>query len=164
MPEEQERFAKAIERMLEAVMFENWIRFYFLQEADGEPDRLFVAIPDKGMERIRELFPEFAPMAESLNGREMTLEVSRAAVCGHIHDTLEGSLIPEGGMASHFDTHAFQAGLQLFNVWVQACEQLLDETFLDFGRWREEFAKWRASEHGQRIENELLTGMRRSEH
>ncbi len=164
MPEEQEQFARAVERMLDAVMFENWVRFYFLQEAENDPDRLFVAIPEKGMDRIREMFPDFVPMAEALNGREMTLEVSREAVCGFIHDTLEGSLIPEGSMAAYFDTHAFQASLQLFNVWVQAYEKLLDETFLDFGRWREEFAKWRASEHGKQIEDELLAGMRRSEH
>ena len=37
MPKEQEQFQQAVVSILEAVMFENWLRFYFIAEkADAE--------------------------------------------------------------------------------------------------------------------------------
>ncbi len=51
MPEEQEN------DVLEGVMFENWLRFYFLEETEvkdekGEP-KLVMNIPEKGMAKIK---------------------------------------------------------------------------------------------------------------
>ena len=51
MPTPQEEFQNAVLRILETVMFENWIRFYFLTEKLDAPVEygaakpLFVAIP-----------------------------------------------------------------------------------------------------------------------
>jgi len=63
MPEAQEQFQNGVAKVLEAVMFENWLRFYFISEKpdaptgrDGQP-ALFVAVPTKAMERISEMFP-----------------------------------------------------------------------------------------------------------
>ena len=61
MPTPQEEFQNAVLRILETVMFENWIRFYFLTEKldapveEGAEKPLFVAIPEQGMQRIKEL-------------------------------------------------------------------------------------------------------------
>lgn len=55
MPTPQEEFQNAVLRILETVMFENWIRFYFLTEKldapveEGAEKPLFVAIPEQGM-------------------------------------------------------------------------------------------------------------------
>ena len=52
MPTPQEEFQNAVLRILETVMFENWIRFYFLTEKldapveEGAEKPLFVAIPE----------------------------------------------------------------------------------------------------------------------
>ena len=96
MPEEQERFHNAVAAMLNSVMFENWLRFYFLREDEVSEGKyvLSIAIPEKALDRIRERFFEFYPMAEELNGRELTLDVSRSAVCNFIRDTYEGSGTP----------------------------------------------------------------------
>ena len=108
MPEEQERFHNAVAAMLNSVMFENWLRFYFLREDEVSEGKyvLSIAIPEKALDRIRERFFEFYPMAEELNGRELTLDVSRSAVCNFIRDTYEGDLIPQGSLSAYFDTHA----------------------------------------------------------
>lgn len=58
MPEEQEKFQKNVDDVLEGVMFENWLRFYFLEETEekdekGEP-KLVMNIPEKGMAKIKE--------------------------------------------------------------------------------------------------------------
>lgn len=158
MPQEQERFQEAVNGMLEALMFENWLRFYFLQEEKrpgADEPVLRVIIPEPAMQRIRDRFTAYVPMAERMNGREATLELSRDAVCDFIRTTYEGTLIPRGSVASYFDSHAFQVGMQLFNVWVQAYEELLDATFHDFARWCEAFRTWRASEHGREVENRM---------
>ena len=143
MPEEQERFHNAVAAMLNSVMFENWLRFYFLREDEVSEGKyvLSIAIPEKALDRIRERFFEFYPMAEELNGRELTLDVSRSAVCNFIRDTYEGDLIPQGSLSAYFDTHAFQIGLQLFNIWVQAYEQSLEQNFLDLADWQNAFAQ-----------------------
>ncbi len=154
MPEEQKRFHEATEGMLEAVMFENWLRFYFLceEERPGEEEPgLRVVIPERAMERIRGLYGPLARLAEAVNGEEATLARSRDAVCDYIRTEMEGELIPAGSVASYFDTRAFQTALQLFNVWVQACEDFLDRQFLDFGQWRSNFQAWRASDQGRSV-------------
>ena len=127
MPKEQEQFQQAVVSILEAVMFENWLRFYFLREDEVSEGKyvLSIAIPEKALDRIRERFFEFYPMAEELNGRELTLDVSRSAVCNFIRDTYEGDLIPQGSLSAYFDTHAFQIGLQLIEPFLAILERRL---------------------------------------
>ncbi len=154
MPEDQERFREAVDAMMDAVLFENWLRFYFLHQ-DGDEDPAKVIVPERAMERIREGYGPLASMAEELNGREASLQSSRDAVCGYISRELEGSRIPRGEAASYLDTRAFQVSMQLFGVWVQAYEAMLDAQFLDFGQWREQFVRWRGSEQGKELERRM---------
>lgn len=139
-------FADAVQKVLEVVMFENWLRFYFITEKPDEADRLFLAVPEQGMTRMRELYPHLSPMAEELNGREIDFDTSRTAVCTYVLTALEGKTIPRDMAATVFDSTTFQTEMQLFNTWVQAHEAQLDKNFLDFGTWRGLFAQWRASD------------------
>lgn len=155
MPQEQEQFQKNVSTVLEAVMFENWIRFYFIKES-GEKDekgedKLTISIPQKGMDKIKELYPQLLSLAEDVNGREASFETSRNAVCGYVLRELDGKTMQQGTSASIFDTRAFQTGTQLFNIWVQAYEEKLDQEFLEFGMWRRIFNDWRASEQGREL-------------
>lgn len=84
MPEAQEQFQNGVAKVLEAVIKQNWLRFYFITEkpdapaaADGQP-ALFIAVPVKALERISELFPRMLPLAEGMNGQEVNFE-TRAA-------------------------------------------------------------------------------------
>ena len=126
MPTPQEEFQNAVLRILETVMFENWIRFYFLTEKldapveEGAEKPLFVAIPEQGMQRIKELYPDLLPLAESLDGKVM----------------------PQRMAETVFDSTTFQTRMQLFNAWVQMHENQLDQNFMEFGSWRELFAQW----------------------
>lgn len=163
MPAEQEQFHQNVLDVLEAVMFENWIRFYFLAEEegsgkDGEEAKLCVAIPEKGMAKIAELYPRLAAIAAHVNGREANFENSRKAVCEYVLGELDGTTMARGTAASILDSHSFQVAMQLFNIWVQAYEEKLDERFLDFGAWKTLFAQWRASEQGREIEAKLDMG------
>ena len=167
MPQEQEQFKQAIQSMLEAIIFENWIRFYFLLEEEEQPGkeaRIYIGIPDQAMTRIRENYGPLIRMAEQLNGREATLDVSRNAVCDFIRSEYEGNIIPQGSLAAYFDTHSFQIDLQLFNIWVQGSETFLEQQFMDFDQWRTSFRNWCNSEHGQQIRTQLEADIRKQGH
>lgn len=158
MPEEQQRFAKAVNRMMDAIIFENWIRFYFIAEEDvqgQEEPRLALIIPEKAMEQIKQRYGTLAGIAENLNGREASLQNSRDAVVNFIRDELEGKLVPAGTVASYFDSRAFQTSQNLFYAWVQAAEEMLDKQFLDFDQWRDLFATYKDSQSGQKVLSQM---------
>ena len=50
MASEQEKFIYTVDLIIESVMFENWLRFYFITSMTGEKDEeehLFLLIPEK---------------------------------------------------------------------------------------------------------------------
>lgn len=147
MPREQEEFQQAVVSILEAVMFENWLRFYFIAEKadagdmDGERT-LYLAVPEKAMTRIREEYTHLLPLAEELNGKTASFENSQQAVCGFVVRHLDGKAIPRQMADMVFDSASFQTRMQLFNAWVQMHEEQLEQTFMDFSQWRGLFAQW----------------------
>ena len=166
MPEAQKEFGNAVEQALEAVMFESWLRFYFIEELppdteatqpeapDGE-ERLAIAVPEKGMARIAELYPNLLPLAESMNGHEVDFETSRRAVCTFVLGHLDGKTMPRDMASVVFASSTFQVGLQLFHTWLQLHEAQLDEGFQEFGAWRSLFAQWRATPGARELAEKL---------
>lgn len=149
MSTQSEIFAQSVQHILEAVIFENWLRFYFITEkplADTQEDALYIAVPEQGMARMRELYPHLLPLAESLQGKEITFDVSRTALCTYVVTELDGKRIPRNMSDTVFDSSTFQMEMHLFNTWVQAHEAQLDKGFLDFTAWKNLFQEWRASE------------------
>ena len=133
-------FPQTVRQILEVVMFENWLRFYFLSEP--ESGGLALAVPDQSLARIREQHPQLTPLAEDLNGKEISFERSRQAVCTFVAARLdEGAAVPEV-----LDSAAFGLEMRLFNTWVQGHEAQLDANFLDFSTWKRLFAEWRNSD------------------
>ena len=137
-------FQEAVRRILEVVMFENWLRFYFLSEPEG--GGLALAVPEQGLARIREKHPQFMPLVAELNGREISFELSRRAVCTFVAAQLDGKAMPMNMADSVLDSAGFQLEMQLFNSWVQGHEEQLDRNFLDFSSWERLFAEWRNSD------------------
>ena len=165
MPEEQNEFQGAVASVLEAVMFENWLRFYFISEKpeesapeDGEAP-LFMGVPVKGMERIAELYPHLLPMADAMNGKEVTFETSQRAICSFIAAHVEGKSIARESAAMIFNSASFQVQMQLFNTWVQIHEDQLDRAFTEFGAWRKLFDEWRQSPGARELAEKLTLSL-----
>ena len=162
MPREQEDFQNAVFQILEAVMFENWLRFYFIVEksppiADAGEDRaLFLAVPEKGMERIRKDYPHLLPIVAAMNGQELSFTISRQAVCKFVVEHLDGKTMPRNAAAIVLDSQAFQTQMQLFHAWVQLHEQQLEENFLSFEDWRRIFLQWRESPGARELSEKLI--------
>lgn len=164
MPEAQKEFRNAVEAALEAVMFENWLRFYFIEELPPEPgaadggeagERLCIRVPEKGMARIAELYPNLLPLAEGMNGHEVDFETSRRAVCTFVLEQLDGKTMPRDMAAVVFGSATFQIQLQLFHAWLQMHEDQLDRAFQEFGAWRALFDQWRATPGARELAEKL---------
>jgi len=136
-------FQQALQRILEVVMFENWLRFYFITET-GEGG-LALAVPEQGLLRIRERYPQLMPLVEELNGKEISFDLSRQAVCTFVATQFDGKTMPADMANLVLDSDGFQLEMHLFNNWVQGHEEQLDTNFLDFSAWQRRFQEWRNS-------------------
>lgn len=157
MPKEQEEFRDAVEAVLRAVIFENWLRFYFIVEK-GEDERLFLEIPEKSMDKIKNLYPQYLPLAEGLENREIDFQTSQKAVCTFVLDHLDGHVFPQNMAQIVLSSAAFQLQMQLFNAWVQMHEDQLDQGFLQFDQWLDLFNQWRNSPGARELLEKLHPG------
>lgn len=160
MPETQEKFQQAVMSVLEVVMFENWLRFYFIVEQRGESE-LKIELPQKSLERIRELYPELYPLAAKINNRPVDFEVSRQAVLTHLLEDVEGSSLAKGEAQKILQSATFQTRLNLFHTWEQIHEDQLDQGFADFGAWKQLFAKWLDTPGAKELAKQMLAQVRK---
>lgn len=161
MPAQQDEFKQGVNKILEVVMFENWLRFYFIVEKEnpsgnGEADSnaensLRIEIPEKSMEKIKELYPDLWPIANNMNNKNVDFESSRSAVLTHVLDNVDGKQLARGMAQTVFSSSTFQTDTQLFHAWVQLHEDQLDHGFLDFGTWRRLFQEWKNSPAAKKL-------------
>ncbi len=136
-------FTSALDRITEVVMFENWLRFYFIVEED---EKLFIRLPDAALARLREHYPRTAGLAERLNGAEIDHQSSLNAVCLFVASEIDGVVIPPTLIETVFNSPRFHLELQLFNSWVQAHEEQLDAAFMEFSLWQQVYREWKNSD------------------
>lgn len=137
-------FTSAVQDICEVMMFENWLRFYFIKE--DENGALCIEVPEAGQMRIREQHPHLFPLVEELNGKVIDHDTSRQAICTYIATGVEGTRMRDGMPSTVFGSSTFQNEMQLFGIWVQTHEEQLDRGFLDFAMWKGLFAEWRNSD------------------
>ena len=161
MPKEQEDFQRTVEHMLDVVIFEHWLRFYFVQEMVDEKDldqhpRVFLLIPEKSMQKIKEVYPEYLSLAEFMNKRELSFELSQQAICTYVVENIDGKEIPRDMAPSIIDSISFQSQLQLFDTWLSLHEEQLEQGFLLFGTWKELFTEFCASKAGKELREKIF--------
>ncbi|MEZ0575829.1 hypothetical protein [Halodesulfovibrio aestuarii] len=137
-------FSKAVKSISEVLIFENWLRFYFISEE--EDGKLFIRIPEKADMRIRENWPHIHSLADELNNKEITPETSREAVIVHVSTELDGNSMKAGMAERVFNSATFQFEMHLFSMWVEGHEAQLDQSFLDFGNWLSMYDEWKKSD------------------
>lgn len=136
-------FDSAVKRIAEVVMFENWLRFYFIVEED---EKLVLRLPGKAMEQLKKRYPSLYDLAEMLNGKEVDHATSLKEVCLFVAGGCGGKPVPEGLAEKVFESSAFQLELQLFSYWVQGHEAQLDASFMEFAGWQREYEAWKQSD------------------
>lgn len=151
----EEEIMNAERRILEAVIFENWLRFYFIREEAGNNPQaepaLKIEVPLKNMEQIKNLYPGLLPLAERLNNMPVDFEISRKAVLDFALYNLESKTMPRRGLLEILESGNFQIQLQLFQAWLQTHEEELDSCILPFGQWLDRFYRWRREDGARKL-------------
>ncbi len=150
---------EAQRRIAEVVMFENWLRFYFIAE---EGDKLFIRIPEQAMSKLTSGYPRLAGLAERLNNKEIDHKTSLEAVIMFTASEIDGVVLPEALIGQVLDSPRFHLALQLFGSWVQSHEEQLDAGFMEFSVWQSMFDEWRKSEKVQEYAAEVAGAMLRT--
>ncbi|OBQ54887.1 hypothetical protein [Halodesulfovibrio spirochaetisodalis] len=154
-------FSKAVKSISEVLIFENWLRFYFISEEDE--GKLFIRIPEKADMRIRENWPHIHSLADELNNKEITPETSREAVIVHISNELDGNTMKPGMAERVLSSVTFQFEMHLFSMWVEGHEEQLDQSFLDFGNWLSMYSEWKQTDKVKQYIDEAREKMKAAE-
>lgn len=137
-------FQSVLAEVAEAMQFENWLRFYFLRQ--GEDGALVMDIPAEAAEAIRREHEFLWPLAEALNGKPVDYQTSVNEVCTFAARFLDGARHRAGLVDKVFDSRDFKLEMHLFGLWLAGHEAAFDQEQLSFGKWRDIFAGWKASD------------------
>lgn len=144
----QASFKEALVDVAEIMQFENWLRFYFLQQED---ETLYVRIPEPAMQHFQEKYPHLAPLADSLNNESITYEKSVSTVCQYVVSRLDGSKYRAGLVSAVLDSAEFQDEMYLFQVWCQTHEAQLEQAPMEFVTWQKLYGDWKQTEAVQKL-------------
>lgn len=158
--------------LLEAIRYEHWLRFYFLELPDDEEALTAVLrVPAAAAEASRRAEPHLFPLLEAMQGREVSLDGARDAVfrfvAGCAHADADDPAFGEGLFQLIGDPD-FRRGLDAFHGWVQELangeaadpagaegvpengpETAREEAVPSFAQWQAAFEAW-AAEHAVR--------------
>ncbi|WP_028588130.1 hypothetical protein [Desulfocurvus vexinensis] len=132
---------RAVADVAEVMKFENWLRFYFVKEEEGEAVR--IEIPAEIMEHLKKTQEHLAGLAEQYNGELVDYQKSCTDTCAHVALVYDGNKYPPGTVTSVWDTKALKLEMYLFGLWMQGHEAQLDEEFMDFPAWLSGFEQWK---------------------
>lgn len=152
-------FGENLKKIVEVVMFENWLRFYFIAEADNKD--LMILIPEQGIGKMEKDYPHLVGLAKKLNQQLITHEKSMREVCLFVADTIDGVSAPESLIQRILSSREFQLELQIFSSWVQSHEGQLDKSFMEFSQWMKIYTEWKETdkikEHIEKMKQTLKT-------
>lgn len=140
---------------LDAARYEQWLRFYFMQEKENDSDVFLISVDPAAACRSRKEEPRFSPLLEALDGKVISLEHSRSVLFSWMGE--QTGLDPESkefakrmGLLS--SDAEFRHHMDMFSGWVQ---KLADgETSVKTGRSESEdsvpssapgFSEWTSS-------------------
>ncbi|XPV75860.1 MAG: hypothetical protein ACNI27_14650 [Desulfovibrio sp.] len=146
-------FDSASKEVLKVMIFETWLRFYFIKQ-DGE--ELRIEIPEDVIEQIKKETPEHLGLAELMNNDTIDFEKSQATVCAHINAHLDGQKYETGMVMGVFDSKQFKIDHYLFTVWLKRHEQIFDEEMHSFPDWVESYYGWREMPEVQNYHKQLM--------
>lgn len=152
-------FKEAVADICEIMQFENWLRFYFIQEKN---DELFIEVPEKAMEHFQEKYPNLAPLAEKMNHEVITYEKSVNTVCEYVVTSLDGKKYKSGLVPSALDSPDFQNEMYLFQVWAQSHESQLEKAPMEFATWQKLYHEWKQTDHVQKLIKQADTDAQRA--
>ena len=143
----------AVNDALEIFQFDQWIRFYFVKEKDGE---LWIDIPEEVLAKLKVEFGPLHSYADMVNNAVTDYKRSQENVCSFVAARLDGQKYEATVLPQVFDNATFKIEMYMFNVWVKMHEAILDEEYQDFASWMEMFEGWNSMEEVQTYREKLV--------
>lgn len=137
----------AVADVAEVMKFENWLRFYFVEEEQDEA--LLIGIPEECLKDIEKKYPHLYELANRYDKSLIDYERSCTEVCTHVATLYDGGKYPMGLIDKTFDSKDLKLEMYLFGLWMQGSEETLDEEFMDFGDWMNGFESWKGTKEVQ---------------
>ena len=127
---------------------ENWARFYFAVERDGQ---VYIDIPAEQLLAVEKSRPALAAFLTEINGHPTDYETSQRVVGEFVFRNYEVARYEPGIMGAAFDCAAFKLETRLFAMWLTSHEAIMDQRVRDLDEWFEYYEGWRASEQVRRF-------------
>jgi hypothetical protein len=136
--------------------FEFWLRYYFIEEKDGN---LFIELTDEQLKQMQTQFPEYWELAERVKGQPLSPELSQQSVVEFLQLNLEGKKYPPNAVIKVLDSKDFSVEMYLFNTWVDLHEDQLMQKIYGFDYWMHAYEEWKTSEKAVQLVQSLQLQM-----
>ncbi len=136
-------------KMLLALCFEQYLRFFYLDIPDDAPANApaILNVPNEVINEIQEKNPLLMPLIEALQGKAITFEQSRSAVVQQTAHLMGVTPCDKKylQMAAEISvSDFFQDELLAFHGWVQTMDEMQDATeCIPFHDWLAAYSSWR---------------------
>lgn len=130
---------KAIKTMLEAIFFENWLRYHFLME--NEDQTICLRIPEAAWQKIKTQTPELEAIARELDEKPVDFESSRSTLLKFLRDWCKAKGIPEDDCLKIVLAPEFQEELENQQNWLSLQQLSLPD--LGFRDWQKLYRNWK---------------------
>lgn len=128
--------------------FEFWLRYYFIQERDGQ---LFIELDDQQSKQMQAQFADYWELVERVQGHPLSPELSQQSVVEFLQLNVEGQKYPSNTMVKVLDSKEFSVEMYLFDTWVNLHESQLMQKIYGFDYWMQAYEEWKSSEKGQQL-------------
>lgn len=143
----------AVKDALEIFQFDQWLRFYFVKEKDGE---LWIEIPDDVMAEIEEKHSALHRFADLVNNAVTDYQRSQENVCSYVAARLDGQKYETTVLPQVFDNAIFKVEMYMFNVWINMHEKHLDGEYLNFEDWMKMYEGWNSMDEVKEYRDKLV--------
>ena len=128
--------------------FEFWLRYYFIQERDGN---LFIELTDPQKKQMQAQFPDYWELVERVQDMPLSPELSQQSVVEFLQVNFENKKYPANTVIQVLDSKEFSVEMYLFDTWVNLHESQLMEKIYGFDHWMTAYGEWKNSEKGQQL-------------
>lgn len=146
----------ALTDMAQVFHFEFWLRYYFIEERDGN---LFIELNPEQAKQMQTQFPDYWELVESVQGRPLSPELSQQSVVEFLQVNFEGKKYPANTVLKVLDSKDFSVEMYLFNTWLDLHEEQLMQKIYGFDHWMRIYEEWKATEKGQQLAQSLKVQM-----
>ncbi len=146
----------ALNDMARVFHFEFWLRYYFIQEKDGN---LYIELSEEQAKQMQAKFPDFWELVETVQNRPLSPELSQQSVVEFLQVNFEGKRYPANTVLKVLDSKDFSVEMYLFNTWVDLHEEQLMQKIFGFDYWMHIYDEWKTTEKGQQLTQSLKLQM-----